>query len=167
MGSSGSLEGNMRKQIVLFLTLILALAAAALAADEEGKIYGDGVKLAEAVSINILIEKPEDFVGRTVRIDGIITGVCKKRGCWMKISDPESGNGIRIKVDDGVIVFPYSAMGRKASAEGVFEAIHIDGAPPKHEDKKGDGRVDCLAGAHKKGKIVYQIRGTGAVIHAS
>ena len=81
--------------------------------------------LVEAVAVETLLAAPDDYLGKTVRVDGVITGVCKKRGCWMQVTDPETGNGVRIKVDDGVIVFPYEAMGKKASAEGVFEAIAL------------------------------------------
>ena len=35
----------------------------------------------------------------------------------------EKGPTVRLKVDDGVIVFPVTAKGRKVSAEGVFEAV--------------------------------------------
>ena len=34
-------------------------------------------------------------------------------------NDPE-GPTVRLKVEDGVIVFPVTAKGKKVSAEGVF-----------------------------------------------
>jgi hypothetical protein len=153
----------MKRSIALGAILFLAFTATALAGDAEGKIYGDGVTLKMSTPIASILEKPEDFVGKQVRIEGVITGICKKRGCWMKISDPKTGDGLRIKVTDGVIVFPYTSMGSKAAAEGVFEVMEVE---VKHETKPGEDHSDCTSGAHKKNDVFYQIRGTGAVIYS-
>ena len=111
---------------IFSITLALAFfATVPTYAGGDAAEYGDGVTLEEAVAVETLLGSPDDYLGKTVRVDGVITGVCKKRGCWMQVTNPETGNGVRIKVDDGVIVFPYTAMGKKASAEGVFDAITL------------------------------------------
>jgi hypothetical protein len=91
----------------------------------------------------------------------------------------ESGNGVRIKVEDGVIVFPYTSMGHEAQAEGIFEAIkltpeqieartavahgHEPGEACDKDATEGDGTgAGCDAPA--VGEYVYMINGTGAVI---
>ena len=172
---------------ILGITLALAfLATVPLSAGSDATDYGEGVTLDEAVAVETLLGSPDDFIGKTVRVDGVITGVCKKRGCWMQVTDPETGNGVRIKVDDGVIVFPYTAMGKKASAEGVFEAITLspeqvaaraeqqaaehpttegegcDKANPK-KDGSGEG-AGCDAPVQDN--RVFMIHGTGAVIYS-
>jgi len=172
---------------ILGTTLAITLfAALPLLAGNDATEYGDGVTLNEAVAVETLIGSPDDYLGKTVRVDGVITGVCKKRGCWMQVTDPDTGNGVRIKVDDGVIVFPYTAMGKKASAEGVFEAITLtpeqvaaraaqqtaapataggegcDKADPK-KDGSGEG-AGCDAPVQDN--RVFMIHGTGAVIYS-
>jgi hypothetical protein len=152
---------------------------------DDAKTYGDGVTLEQAVAIEALMQEPEKYAGKKVRVDGVITGVCKNRGCWMQVTDPESGKGIRVKVEDGVIVFPYTAMGHKTSAEGVFEVITLSPeqvAEMKARHAKAEGSAGCdkdraSTAPEQKGKDVgcgsqvhddkvYIIRGTGAVIHA-
>jgi hypothetical protein len=163
----------------LILTVAVISMTAPLVTAGETETYGDGVTLDEAVAIDVLLENPNDYVGRKVRVDGVITAVCKKRGCWMQITDPDSGSGVRIKVEDGVIVFPYTSMGREAQAEGIFEAIKLTPeqiearAAAEHGDEEG---VSCdnnapqspTAGADcdlpPVNEYVYVIRGTGAVI---
>ena len=166
------------KRFLILSFVIFAIAAVPAAAGDTTS-YGDGVTLKEAVAIDTLLANPDDYIGRTVRVDGVITGVCKKRGCWMQVTDSESGNGVRIKVEDGVMVFPYTSMGSEASAEGVFEAIkltpeqiearnaaahgHEPGEDCDKDEPKSDGSgVGCDAPA--VGEYVYVIRGTGAVI---
>ena len=71
---------------------------------------------------------------------------------------------MRIRVEDGVIVFPYDSIGRTASAQGVFQAVELGAKDDKHKNAK-DEHAECAAGAHKKGNVIYQIAGTGAVIN--
>ena len=165
------------KRLLILITLISFAAMPAMAGD--GKSYGEGVSLNEAIPIDTLIENADDYVGKKVRVDGVITAVCKKRGCWMQVTDKESGSGVRIKVEDGVIVFPYESMGQEAAAEGIFEAIkltpeqikareaaahgHAPGEDCDGEGPKGEGTgAGCDAPAVNE--YVYMIQGTGAVI---
>jgi hypothetical protein len=172
---------------ILGITLaVTVLATAPLLAGDEATKYGDGVNLDQAVAVEALLGSPDDYLGKTVRVDGVITGVCKKRGCWMQVTDPETGNGVRIKVDDGVIVFPYEAMGKKASAEGVFEAITLtpeqvqaraeqQAAEPAAADGEGCDKADPKKDGSGEGagcdapvqdNRVFMIHGTGAVIYS-
>jgi hypothetical protein len=134
----------------------LALAFVALPAAEETKL-GAGVTLKDATPIRSVIERPRDYVGKTIRIDGVATAVCSHMGCWMAVAPDgdEKAGTVRLKVDDGVIVFPVSAKGRRVSAEGVFQAV-------------GDEEGKEAAGEHKKhdanASAQYQIKATGAVI---
>jgi len=168
---------------VMTITLALTfLATVPVFAGSGSTEYGDGVTIEQAVAVETLLASPNDYIGKTVRVDGVITGVCKKRGCWMQVTDPDTGNGVRIKVDDGVIVFPYEAMGKKASAEGVFEAIalspeqiearaaqqaaeheHAEGESCDKTDPKEEG-AGCDAPVQNN--RIFMIKGTGAVIQS-
>lgn len=164
------------------ITLVLALSVVATVIAGEGTDYGKGVTIDAAVPVETLIASPDDYLGKAVRVDGVITGVCKKRGCWMQITDSETGNGVRIKVDDGVIVFPYTAMGKKASAEGVFDAITLTpeqvearAAQQAAEHDHAEGESCDKADPKKEGagcdapvldNRIFMIRGTGAIIYS-
>ena len=103
---------------------------------------GAGVSLKDATSIKALVERPREYLGQTVRVDGVATAVCSHMGCWMAVAAPDDPTGptVRLKVDDGVIVFPVTAKGKKVSAEGVFETV----------------------GGTAEG---YQLKSTGAIVH--
>jgi hypothetical protein len=138
---------------VVFMAAVLALALPALA--EETKL-GAGVMLKNATPIASLVAKPESFIGKTVRVDGVATAVCENMGCWIAIAADETKDAptVRMKVDDGVIVFPMSAKGKKVSAEGVFEVAKAEA------QKEGAAHAD-----HKEAEQpAYHIKGTGAVI---
>jgi hypothetical protein len=145
--------------LAVLVTAKLMVSPAALIPGDEAKL-GKGVALEKATPIELLTTKPKDFVGKTVRVDGIAKAVCAEMGCWMAIAveetDPASPT-VRVKVEDGVIVFPMSAKGKKVSAEGVFEVI-----------RTGDTEARAAAGEHAKqdpnASPQYQIKATGAII---
>ena len=132
---------------------LMAVAAVSAAGDEK---FGKGVSLTEATSIKALYETPDKFVGKTIRIDGVVSAVCEEMGCWMALGDDEKGTRtVRFKVEHGVnIVFPIKAKGMKASAQGVFEKIaDADGHEAASEDKSTTAF----------GKT-WQIKATGALL---
>jgi hypothetical protein len=170
----------MRRTFVFCLVLSFLLVLPAMAGDAVS--YGDGVTIAQAVPMENLLGSPDEYLGKTVRVDGVITGVCKKRGCWMQVTDPETGNGVRIKVEDGVIVFPYTAMGKKASAEGVFDAIALtpeqvearaEQQAAEHEHAEGEScdttdpkKEGAGCDAPVQDNRIFMIKGTGATIYS-
>jgi hypothetical protein len=80
---------------------------------------GAGVKTADATPIDKLLSDPASFKGKTVRVEGMITDVCPKRGCWMDLAGDKPGQKLKFKVTDGEMVFPMDAKGKWAVAEGV------------------------------------------------
>ena len=139
------------------VVVVAALLALAVAPAGETKL-GAGVSIKESTPIKALLDKPQDFVGKTVRVDGVATEICQHMGCWMAVA-PEgstSGGTVRLKVDDGVIVFPASAKGRNVSAEGVFEVVGKD-----EESKEAAGEH---AKKDTKAQKEYQLKATGIVI---
>ncbi len=151
--------------IRLVTGLLLLLAPAVLAAD--ATTYGDGVKVEDATSIAEILADPDAFVGKTVRVEGGVLDVCPKKGCWIEVGDEEQH--IRIKVDDGVIVFPTDAAGKIAAAEGEVEAIEMTreryvGWLAHLAEEKGETFDEAEADVGDGPFRMIQIKGTGATI---
>ncbi|MGE5664544.1 MAG: DUF4920 domain-containing protein [Deltaproteobacteria bacterium] len=134
----------MKRILVPVLAVFLALASRAVA----GTLYGGGVTVERASSISDILAEPGSYVGKTVKVTGKVVDVCAHRGCWMDLAGEASGQAIRVKVEDGVIVFPASARGRQATVQGAVEMM-----TPCPEEAAAAG-----------GKAVLAIRATGAVI---
>jgi hypothetical protein len=146
----------------LLLSLVL-LASLCLAADVR---LGKPFALKEPVSVAAVMEKPDAWVGKTVQVKGKVAEVCQMMGCWMNLSDTATGKSIRIKVNDGDIVFPKDAPGRMAIAEGTLAKMELTReqavAQAKHEAEETGRKFDPKS---VKGPFTtYQIQGTGAVI---
>jgi Domain of unknown function (DUF4920) len=100
---------------------VLILGAAGLAAEEA--VVGKGVQVAETTSMAKILADPDSYVGKTVRIEGRVLDVCPMKGCWMELEEVGAKSRLRVKVEDGVLVFPVTAKGKLAVAEGKLEAL--------------------------------------------
>lgn len=151
------------KRASLFLALLLATSA--LQADT--KTYGAGVNGTETTSVAKILADPDAYVGKTVRIEGKVADVCPMKGCWMELEEQGGKSRLKVKVDDGVIVFPVDSKGKSAVAEGTVEAIPMDReryvAWLEHLAEERGEKFDASTVGEGPFRIL-QIRGTGARI---
>src|SRR5512133_635063 len=149
------------KRVTALVLVVLCGVALVAAQGKQEKKYGNGVTLTTATTVETLLSQSDRYVGKTVRVDGVITAVCEMAGCWMELADATPGaRTLRFKVDDGVIVFPVSAKGRRASAEGVFERLSGEMAKEYEAD-----RQKSQGGDTKNAVPSFQVKATGAVIY--
>lgn len=149
------------------LLLILGLFAFGCAqADLNGEQYGEALTLSETTPVSSILADPEGFLGETVLIEGRVLNVCEMRGCWMEIAGDKPFQALKVKVDDGVIVFPMTAKGKTARVEGQLNKIEMT---------LEEARAFLAHQAEEKGEAfdstsvdgpmtIYQIKGSGAVI---
>ena len=144
------------------LPLLFLLALTSFAAERR---MGQKFKLGEPATVESVLANPDPYVGKTVQVKGKVSEVCQMMGCWMMLTDA-SGKGIRVKVNDGEIVFPKDSIGKVAIAEGTFKKIvqsreqAVAAARHIAEEQGRKFNPDSV----KSGVTVYQIQGTGAVL---
>ena len=129
---TGTRRHRIMKIPMKVLLSILLSAVFMLAADMP---LGKPLALKEPIAIEKLLASPARYAGRNVQVKGKVTAVCENMGCWMALSNAD--HSVRVKVNDGEIVFPKEAIGKLATAEGKFV----------------------------KADDTWRIQGTGAVIH--
>ncbi len=150
------------KKFVLFLAVFIFTTSHAFAQSEQ---YGKKIELTEKTLISEILESPEQYLGKTVLVEGEVTDVCAHAGCWMKLKSDKDGE-IRVKVKDGEIVFPMEAKGHTALVEGTIYAIEFTQEEAveflKHmaEDAGKEFDESTVTGP----MTIYQIRGLGAEI---
>lgn len=143
----------------LLFTLALATALSAKHQD-----LGKPLTLKQPMNVGTVVSTPEPLVGKTVQVKGKVTEVCEMAGCWMALVDPETSQMIRVKVNDGDIVFPKEAIGKLAIAEGTLKKLVLTKeqtiARLKHEAEEMNRKFD--ASKVTSGMTIFQIAGTGA-----
>ena len=148
-----------RMRILLASILALGLLSAA-----EIKL-GKPLTVKEPMPLATLLAHPADYVGKTVQVKGKIAEVCQEMGCWVELTN-DAGQKLRVKVNDGEIVFPKDGAGKVAVAEGKFtksELTKEQAIERAKEDAKDKGKTFDAASVTGP-QTVYQIQGSGAVI---
>jgi hypothetical protein len=153
----------MKNLIYLFLGVFL-LNLITFAGD--GKKYGNNLTLKEKTKISKILENPSEYIGKKVLVEGVIIDVCPKRGCWLEVASDEEFQKIKIKVNDGEIIFPMEARGKNVLVEGEVYEIKMTKeqaiARAEHEAEEKGIKFDpsTVTGP----ETIYQIKGLGAVI---
>ncbi len=131
----------------------------------EGTVYGTGVALPEATPLSAILADIPRYDGQKVRVEGTVTEVCAKRGCWMEIAGDQAFQSLRFKVEDGVITIPIEAKGRYAVAEGTVHKIELTPedaqAMREHEAEEQGKPVDSTTPLPT---FAVRLAGAGAVI---
>ena len=153
----------MRRIFVILLVLILSFSATAFA---KSKKYGKGVTLQETTQVSQLLDQPEKFLDKKVKVQGMITEVCASRGCWVYIAGDRPYEKIQVKVTDGEIVFPMSASGRMAEVEGIIQELKMTREEmikwKRHQAEERGQTFD--PSSVKKGEKIIRLIGLGAMI---
>src|SRR5688572_13264239 len=107
------------------LAIVLIVFAVGLVAQENAaqesteKKYGTALTLTEVTKISDIYANPDKFAGKRVQVEGPVVDVCAEMGCWLALGSDKESQVLRFKVEDGVIVFPMTAKGKKAKVEGI------------------------------------------------
>lgn len=135
----------------------------------DGKKYGKDISLKHKTDISKILQEPDSFVGKKVLVEGTVVGVCEKMGCWIEVAGDKPGEKIKVKVNDGEIVFPLEAKGKRALVEGEVYSFAVESKAADCKDDckdkhKGSEEKSCCSKENKQTKV-YQIKGIGAVIN--
>ena len=152
-----------RSLLIAGLTLICAGSVLAVEVRDFGEPLTSGL---EATPIEQIVADPDSWLGKHVRIEGRVSGVCAHQGCWLDLVSTDDST-LRVKVDDGVIVFPQDALGLEATAEGTVEILEMDREQyegwMRHQAEERGEEYDPMEldeGPHR----VVRLRGLGATI---
>lgn len=128
--------------------------------------YGDALTLTDATSVTAILADPDVYVGQQLRVEGTVVEVCQMQGCWIAVAGDNEGERLRVKVEDGVIVFPQTATGHHARVEGVMEKLELtmDEALARAEHHAEENGLEFDPESVTGPEVIYQLRGIGAEI---
>lgn len=121
------------------------------------KVTVAGAKLtgAPVVSVAELLAHPDNYVGKTVRLEGNVSAMCAHMRAWFAVQAPgRTGEFVRVFSAPAFLV-PENAVGTKARTEGVVEVIATSPETARHLA----GEHELAQGAQQKTVV---IRATGA-----
>ena len=116
------------------LVVMLSFSAFGEETKKEGPTqYGADFSLDSEVKVDDVLKSPEKFAGKTIRVRGEITSVCKKKGCWLILGNPDVKESfIRVRMKDYGFFVPLDCSGQNAAIEGVFTRKVLEEKMVKH-----------------------------------
>jgi Domain of unknown function (DUF4920) len=149
------------------LPLVLLLAACKSAPPPvTGTSYGEALTLTDTTKVSDILAAPQEWVGRRVLVAGTVVQVCQEKGCWIQIASDREHEMLKVKVEDGVIVFPMTAMGHPAVVEGTIEALPVTAEQARAQARRHAEETQQPFDSTRvfADTTLYQIRGLGAFI---
>ena len=145
-------------------TVVAAILAFSLNAEE--LTFGDQVIKNEVTLISDILASPTQYLDKDVTVKGTIVGVCEKRGCWVDLASDARFQKLRLKVQDGEMVFPMHAKGRDAIATGKLYAIDLNiEQTQRHLARLAERNGETFDPASvTEGMAIYQVEPTGVTI---
>ncbi len=107
------------KQILIIIALFVSVGAMAqIKPATKGVTYGAKTKAKGAIAVDQLEAKLATAEQYTGKVKGVVTGVCEKKGCWMKLKQAD-GDGIMIRFKDYGFFMPQNIVGKEVVLDGV------------------------------------------------
>lgn len=138
-------------------------------AQAEGKVYGAPLTGAPTVTIAQVMDDPTAYENKVIRVEGLVVDVCTKRGCWFEMAGDRPGMKMRFKVRDGDMVFPPTAKGKRAVAEGkvTVKSMTLEQTRKYEEHMAEDAGRDFDPESVTEPMVMVMLQGKGAVIRDS
>ena len=101
--------------------------------------FGGEFTIAEAIPASQLFAAPESFVGKQVHVEGQVSDVCQKMGCWMVISEGEEHMRVTTKGHNFFVA--KDGSGSKCAIEGTV--IKKEANKERSEHFKSESSADA------------------------
>ena len=107
-------------KVWIWLGIIIATIATP-AAEGQGAHFGEPFITVQATPVAEVLEHPEHFANRVVRLTGRIASACNEEGCFIEVVPPDGGgDGIVVNFPGLAYTFPKDCAGLHADVEGLL-----------------------------------------------
>ena len=97
---------------------------------------GNKLAAAQTVKVADVLARPEEFAGKTIRLEGNVSAMCTHRRAWFALqSEDKSGAFVRI-IGAPTFLVPEGSIGKKARTEGVVELVEVPAETQEHFAKE-------------------------------
>ncbi len=92
---------------ITFASLIMLISQTTLA-----QSYGIEFDIKDVEPVTVVLSSPDTYLEKPMILEGELTGVCQKAGCWARIGEnPTSENALFVKFGDHDFTIPVDMEG--------------------------------------------------------
>jgi hypothetical protein len=147
------------KKMILFIAILffsgMAIAQPPTGDAKTGDIFGQKITANGAISLEQFSTRLKEGQIIPAKIKGVVTGVCTKKGCWMKMELPDKTKMQVVFKDYGFFV-PAAILGKTVvlQGEGRQKIISVNELKHYAEDaKKSKEEIDAITKPEKQVKF--------------
>ncbi|MCI0486459.1 MAG: DUF4920 domain-containing protein [Blastocatellia bacterium] len=131
-----------RSKTFVIGSIIIALWAAlpAFAFQDGGRHFGALFTDAKLVLLADVISGAAMYKDKAVKVEGEISEVCQKEGCWLVMTDGE--RTMRVKMKGHSFAVPKDTAGKKVVVEGMVETQTISEEMARHYAEESNKKID-------------------------
>ena len=114
-------------------------AAPTAAAKGTTEKFGQPLSGAQTLALAAVLDKPGEYAGKTVLVDGKVRAACTRKGCWMELapSADKGAQGCRVRFKDYGFFVPTNSAGSVARVEGMVAVRTVPPAEVAHYESEG------------------------------
>ena len=121
---------------------------------EAAQEFGGEFTIVESIPASNVFAAPDSFVGKTVHIEGHVSDVCQKMGCWMVISEGEEHMRVTTKAHSFFVA--KDGSGSRCAIEGIV--IKKDANPERTAHFKSESSADApIPKGEMENQATYEI----------
>lgn len=140
----------------LLATVALLLCGCSLTPHSD---YGTPLSLSDNQTIEVgeVLANPDTYDGKFLRISGVVTEVCKPKGCWLRMSGTGDAKNVFVKFHCpiGGRLIPMEAVGLPVVVEGKVQMTKVDEDERRHMAEDAGLSPAEIAAIHG---AVYEMR---------
>jgi hypothetical protein len=140
----------MLKRILLFVIVTGIIASCGNPGKKDISSKTDGSKTVDKVEFSALAANPENYIGKTIVIEGKVVHVCRETGKKMFIVGENPDVRLYIAAGENIPKFPMELLGSEVIVEGrITKAVGTASEKPENNLKgihRSEGEVKTMSG---------------------
>lgn len=135
----------MRKAGIFIFAVVLFFACGGNKSDssESGGQTSSAINVSitevDIIPVEELLKNPDSYVDKEIKVEGLVTHVCKHSGQRLHLSNERGNGNIRVEAGDKIKRFERDLEGSEIVAQGVLRRQVIDEAHIEEMAKNGRG----------------------------
>lgn len=127
--------------------------------------FGDPLTMSpsETVAVEKLLAAPQDYDGKTVRLTGMVSNVCARKGCWLTMTDGNETLRVSFTCPSEGRIIPMEAKGRQAVVEGPVALVEISEEMARHYEEESGASPEEIAAIQGPQKVLA-MNSNGALV---
>ncbi|MEM7261211.1 MAG: DUF4920 domain-containing protein [Planctomycetota bacterium] len=127
----------------------------------EGETRGAGLMLTNVTPFTEVAAKPESYAGKPILVSAKVQDVCKKKGCWMILTDGD--HKMRVRFKDYGFFGPTDCDGQTAFVEGLVNVTVTSVDDLRHYAEESGEQIDPASITEPKVETLFMATGAHVV----